>query len=61
MIGCAGEGQGQSTIERIWRKNLLLLFIKPQTAGHHQLRGLKNIFKAFFIITTMYRAIGRID
>ena len=26
----------------------LLLFIKPQTARHHQLRGLKNIFIEFF-------------
>ena len=39
----------------------LLLFIKPQTAGHHQLRGLKNIFIIiFFKITTIYNTIGRI-
>jgi hypothetical protein len=30
--------------------NLLLLFIKPPTAGHHQLKGLKNIFRAIFFI-----------
>jgi hypothetical protein len=29
---------------------LLLLFIKPQTAGHHQLKGLKNILWQFFYI-----------
>ncbi len=29
---------------------LLLLFIKPPTAGHHQLKGLKNIFRAIFFI-----------
>jgi hypothetical protein len=28
----------------------LLLFIKPQTAGHHQLRGLKNIFIIIFFL-----------
>jgi hypothetical protein len=30
---------------------LLLLFIEPQTARHHQRRGLKNIFDIFFKIT----------
>jgi hypothetical protein len=27
---------------------LLLLFIEPHSARHHQLRGLKNIFRYFF-------------
>ncbi len=44
------------------RQSLLLLFIKPQTAGHHQLRGLKNIFNNFFFYGTqkIYRTIGKI-
>ena len=44
-----------ATAESRWWGLLLLLFIKPQTAGHHQLRGLKNIFIEFFMITAMYK------
>ncbi len=29
---------------------LLLLFIKPPTAGHHQLKGLKTFLRRFFYI-----------
>ncbi len=32
-------------------RSLLLLFIKPPTAGHHQLKGLKKHFRAIFLYT----------
>ncbi len=31
-----------------WFLHLLLLFIEPHSARHHQLRGLKSIFEYFF-------------
>ncbi len=42
------------------QKNLLL-FIEPQTARHHQLRGLKNIYQNFFLFYTKNIHIDRQD
>jgi hypothetical protein len=38
-------------IKKNWPLLLLLLFIKPPTAGHHQLKGLKTFLGRFFLYT----------
>jgi hypothetical protein len=36
-------------VDRCWEYINLLLFIQPQSAGHHQLRGLKKHFFDIFL------------